>query len=297
MIGAFISGTMAISFGGAMYPWDNRRIIGLFCCSGACWIAFGTQQSLSVGTNQRDRLFPVETLRRLDMVILFVQAAASVACVFIPIYFLPLYFQFVRNDHPLQAAVRLLPFIFCFVFATVFNGIVMGKTGYYMPWYLGGGVMLLVGGVLMHRVDQFTNDGSIYGFSVIIAIGAGSFNQACWAVSQAKSDPESLPLASSLMSIANVGGLTLSMTISNSVFINKATNGIARVLLSVPRSTVQAAIAGVGGPLFESLDETERMRTLVAITDSISDVYILIITSGVTVVICALFMGRDKLFV
>lgn len=297
IIASFLTGIMAISFGGALYDWNNARIIALFVLSGLFWITFGVQQSLCVFTTPQDRLFPVEMLRDLQMVILFVQAAASVACVFVPIYFIPLYFQFVKGDEPLQAAVRLLPFIFTFVFATVLNGVVMSKTGYYMPWYLGGGILILIGGVLMFLVEPSTSASYVYGASVLISLGAGSFNQGCFAVAQAKSDATTFPLASAFIAIANVFALSLSLAVSNSIFFNEASHGLAKVLPNVSRSQVQSAIVGVGANVFEGLDPEKKARTLEVITGAISNVYAMIITSGVVVIVFAVFMGRDKLFV
>ncbi|KAI9653206.1 MAG: hypothetical protein M1831_006164 [Alyxoria varia] len=297
MVGAFVSGVMAISFGGAIYAWNNGRIIGPLCCCGALWIAFGFQQTFCFLTTKVDRLFPVQMLGDWEMVILFIESASSVTCVFLPIYFIPLYFQFVRDDAPVEAAVRLLPFIFTFVFATMLNGVMMTKTGYYMPWYLAGGALILVGGVLMYGVDQYTKPGSIYGYSILISIGAGSFNQASWAVAQAKTDKTLFPLASAFIGIANIGGLTIALTVSNSIFVNKATSRIGATLPNVSTGTIQAAIAGIGSDLFQDLTEDQRTSTLKAITDSISDVYILAIVSGIVCVVFAVFMKREKLFV
>lgn len=55
-----------------------------------------------------------------------------------PTYYIPVYFQFVREDPPLAAAVRLLPFIIPMVVFGFLNGSMMSKFGYYMPWYLMG---------------------------------------------------------------------------------------------------------------------------------------------------------------
>lgn len=66
-----------------------------------------------------------------------------------PTYYIPLHFQFVRGDSPLGAAVGLLPFIFPMVFCGFANGAAMTKLGYYMPWYLFGGILTALGGGLM----------------------------------------------------------------------------------------------------------------------------------------------------
>jgi hypothetical protein len=67
----------------------------------------------------------------------------------IPTYYIPLYFQFVRGDSALTAAVRLLPFICLMVVFGFANGGLMSKFGYYMPWYLAGGIFTTIGGALM----------------------------------------------------------------------------------------------------------------------------------------------------
>ncbi|KAL8684593.1 MAG: hypothetical protein Q9224_006249, partial [Gallowayella concinna] len=58
IIGAYVSGVMAINFGGSTYPWNSGRIIGLFVTSGVLFILFGTQQGLTVFTTTERRIFP-----------------------------------------------------------------------------------------------------------------------------------------------------------------------------------------------------------------------------------------------
>lgn len=59
-IGAFVSGVMAVSFGGITYPWNSGKIIGLFVCSGVLFILLGLQQVYTVLTTTSRRIIPVE---------------------------------------------------------------------------------------------------------------------------------------------------------------------------------------------------------------------------------------------
>ena len=97
------------------------------------YLYFMIQQGYCVLTTEETRLFPVEMLRSRDMISLFIQSAASNACIFIPISFISLYFQFVRNDDVLESAVRLFPYIVIFVLTTVLKGALMSKTRYCLP--------------------------------------------------------------------------------------------------------------------------------------------------------------------
>lgn len=296
-MGAFVSGTCAIAFGGSLYAWSDSRIIGLFCCFGTLCVIFTVQQWRCVLTKARHRLFPVDMLKSRDMIVLFIQASASNACVFIPVYYIPLYFQFVRNDDPLESAVRLLPYICLFVAAAMFNGIFMTKTGYYLPWFIVGAALSLIGGALMLTVNQSTAPSYVYGYSILIATGAGSVNPACWAVSQAKAPDGNFVQASAFIGLANALALTLTLTISNSVFLNVATDGIAAALPNLPRTQVQAAVAGTNAHLFQTLTDDERTRSLGAITHALSRTYIMVIVGAATSLVFATFMKWEKIFV
>ena len=54
-----------------------------------------------------------------------------------------------QGDSPLEAGVRILPFIVMIVFFSLVNGALMPKFGYYMPWYFVGSVLALIGSALL----------------------------------------------------------------------------------------------------------------------------------------------------
>ena len=61
----------------------------------------------------------------------------------------------------------------------------MGKEGHYAPWYLGAATLIIVGSALMYIVDENTSTARIYGYSIILAAGAGCIIQTGFIVSQA----------------------------------------------------------------------------------------------------------------
>jgi MFS family permease len=148
-IGGFACWIMAISFGGAVYAWNSAQIIALFVVGAVIWIAFATQQYLAFFTTAKDRMFPVHFLKSREAILLFLLMATGATAAFVPIYYVPIYFQFTRGDTALQAAVRLLPFIFVLSACILSQGAFMSKTGYYKPWYVCGTILGIIGGVLM----------------------------------------------------------------------------------------------------------------------------------------------------
>lgn len=140
---------MAINFGNALYPWDSAQIIVLFVVSAVTFIAFSFQQYFVWCTTLEDRMFPCHLLKIKEANLLFVATAGCNAGGFLPIYYLPIYFQFSRGDDALGAAVHMLPLIIILSATIIANGYLMSKLGYYQPWYLGGAILLLIGNVLM----------------------------------------------------------------------------------------------------------------------------------------------------
>lgn len=147
--GFFVTGIMAINFGGTSYAWNSGRIIALFVISGVLLIIFTIQQSLCTFTTKNNRMFPLHFLRMKEPVLLFILMAANNAAAFVLMYYIPLYFQFTRGVGSLNSGVRLLALILTVTITIMVNGAVLSKTGYYQPWYIGGSVLILIGGVLM----------------------------------------------------------------------------------------------------------------------------------------------------
>ena len=294
MVGACVSGVMAINFGGIIYPWKSGQTISCFVVSGVLFVVFGLQQSFCVFTTESTRIFPCQFLTHRILVILFMQMSAAVTVFFVPIYFIPLFFQFARNDTAIEAGVRLLPLVCLLVFANVANGALMSKYGYYMPWYLAGGCLALIGSALMYTVDLDTSTSKIYGYTVLLGLGGGMYVQAGFAIAQVKVQPHEIPLAIGFISLAQIGGATIALAIANSVFLNQATNSILAILPNEPRAIVQGAVSGAGSTFFQTLDPTVKNAVLAAVTHAISRIYILGITGAALTIVLSVFMPREK---
>ena len=294
MLGACVAGVMAINFGGIIYPWNSGPTISCFVVSGVLFIVFGLQQSFCVLTTEETRIFPCQFLKHKLLIVLFVQMSASVTIFFVPIYFIPLFFQFARNDSAIEAGVRLLPLICLLVFAVILNGALMSKYGYYMPWYLVGGCLALIGSALMCTVKLDTSTSKIYGYTILLGIGGGMYAQAGFAIAQVKVQPHEISLSIGFISLAQIGGATIALAIANSVFLNQATSGILTILPHEPRSVVQSAVNGAGSTFFQTLDPSVRTAVLEAVTHAISQIYILAIAGAALSIVLAVFMPREK---
>ncbi|KAL4789040.1 major facilitator superfamily domain-containing protein [Aspergillus venezuelensis] len=294
-IGANVCIIMAIAFGGVLYPWGDSRIIGMFVGAGVLFILFFLQQRFTVLTSYTARVFPMQYLRNKEMVIVFIQTAAAGTSCFIPIYFIPIFFQFVRGDGALDAAVRLLPFIVPMVVFNLLNGWVLSATGYYMPTFFIGGALTIVGGALLTIIDVDTSVAQIYGALVVGGIGTGIFLQASFTVAQSLVPVEEMSMTVGFITCGQVGGSAIALSIANTVFLNRATAQVSALLPDQTGEQIQGLISGGNRELLSSLDTALRMDVLSALVRAITDAFVLDLTAGCVAVILAVFLERRKM--
>ncbi|KAJ5148571.1 hypothetical protein N7448_000149 [Penicillium atrosanguineum] len=295
-VGAFTALIMAINFGGNLFNWAAGQEIALWVVGGVLLLFFVLQQRFTIGTTDTERIFPADFLRQPLMWLLFALMCSASTCVFIPTYYIPLYFQFVKGDSALTAAVRLLPFICLMVVSGFANGGLMSKFGYYTPWYLAGGILTTIGGALMSTIDENSSNSLVYGYSILIGIGAGMFIQAGFSVAQAKVTPSRESDASSFIALAQNLGIVLALAISGAVFQNKALDELQKILPNLPRDALRGAISGSNGGILKQIPADTKVKVLHAVVDAMSRTYYLVVAAGALTIIGSLFMKHERIF-
>ncbi|KAI9665525.1 MAG: hypothetical protein M1831_001667 [Alyxoria varia] len=295
--GTTASCLMAISFGGAIYTWDSPRIIGLFVCSGVLLMGFVFQQRLKLATSADARMFPVIFMHSREMWILFCQVATSTAVATVPIFLIPLYFEFARGSSAIGAGLHLLPLMTFRSVGILLNGFLMRRFGYVMPWYLAGAALCVAGSVPLTLVDSKTSAADIYGFSILLGAGVGLYNQASFAVAQARVEPRLAPQAIAFITCGQVVGSAISLAVANSIFINQVTDLIGKQVSEASRERVQQMIleGSQVGVLHDSTT-SQQAGIVQAISASLNHSYASVVAASTVSLILAALMKRDKLF-
>ncbi|KAI5867877.1 MFS general substrate transporter [Durotheca rogersii] len=289
---------VVVTFGGVQWAWNEGPIIALWVVFGVVLIAFVLSQYFTVLTTKENRLFPGDFLLNKDLILLYICQASASAALFIPVYYIPLYSQFVYGDNSMAAAVRLLPLIIIGVAANMFQGAMMPRFGYYMPWFFVAGILTTIAGALFYAaVDATTPPSYLYGFSVILAIGAGLTQQTAYSVASTKVEQNRVPEALGFINMAQIGGMVLGLTLSSAVFQNMGFRNVANALdgLGFSDAQVMNALAGHGSTVFSNASPEVRQRIVNAVSDTINLEYIFIITAGALQTITSVFLKREKL--
>ncbi|KAL2820843.1 major facilitator superfamily domain-containing protein [Aspergillus cavernicola] len=293
--GMHVSFILFIVFGGVEWPWTDGRNIALYVVAAVTLISFALTQYYCVFTTKGDRLFPGEFLRNPTMVVLYILMACGGASLFVAVYYIPLYFQFVHGDSGIISAVRLLPFI-CFYVATILLcGALMPKTGYYILWYLFSGIFMLVGSALMYTVHYDTKIANIYGYSILLGLGMTT-TQAAYAIGPMMVAPDRVAEAIQFMNIGQGQSQLLGLAIASALFQSQSISGLTSLLAGTEysHSEIENAIAGARSTLLAELSPELREKALDVIVHSIDNIYVMAIAAGALYVIASCFLPRRR---
>lgn len=284
---------MGLVFGGIVYAWDSYSEIILWDSVGVLTIGFVLAYKFHPFVPVEDRLYPGHILRNWKLAILQVAIFSAPAAVFIPIYYIPLFFQFARAETPVMAAVRLLPFILIIAAVSILNGFFMSRLGYYMPWFLGGSALAVIGGALMYTVDIDTSTAAIYGYTVILGIGGGCFLMSAFGCASAVVDGSDVFNAIGVLSLMQCMGITFFPAISGCIFQNLGANYIGPYLPPEFSSSPSAILAGASSPEFQSFSKDLQAQVAQAIVSAMRNVYTMTIAASGLTAILSPFLGAS----
>ncbi|KAH8645408.1 major facilitator superfamily-domain-containing protein [Xylariales sp. PMI_506] len=297
--GVWSSFTIALIMAGGQWPWDDGRTIATFIVFGVVTVLYTVQQIYCIFTTPETRSFPVQLIADRTQFLLYVATSANNASLFVIIYFIPIYFQFVHGDGALMAAVRLLPFVTIFVTVNVSAGYMLSRIRIYMPIYIVSGILLTLGGALLTvYLDPSTPVGVIYGLTIITAAGTGLTTQLGYAIATLTVPTKDIGDAISLQNISQVGSYVIALAIAGQIFQSEAVANLEAVLdgLGFSHDDIVNAVAGAQSALFEQLSGDLRTAAVLAITKAMQKSFVLLSIGGGVLLIAAMLMKRERLF-
>ncbi|KJR84058.1 MFS transporter [Sporothrix schenckii 1099-18] len=301
---AWVTLTLALLLAGTQWSWSDGRTIATLTSFGILFVGYVLQQYFCLFTTTATRSFPGHLIAPTakgarTQILLYISTSASITTMFIPTYYIPVYFQFVQNDSALIAAVRLLPFVLVAITTNLASSFVFRAVRHYMPVYLFSGVLITISSALLYRyLTPDTSTTTIYGLTVLGAVGTGLLVQAGFQVGTlVVEDPADMGHVISMQNVSQIGGQVLCLVIAGQIFQSVAINNLRAVLAGhgYTDADLQSAVAGSRSTLFESLEGDLRVKAIRAITEAIQATYVPVIAAGALLVVVSLCMRRDKL--
>lgn len=246
---------LGLDFGGGTFPWDSPNVI--------CLIVFGT---LMIGfflfSEKRLAKYPLIPLsmfkdwsNNATFLIAFAHGMVSIAAE----YYLPLYFQSVKQASPLRSGILILPTMITEAAVEIMVGILTHRIGRYREIAWAGTILMTLGTGLYINFGTDTSLARIIGFQIICGIGTAFLFQAPTIAIQNSVSQADVATATATLGFLRNLAASISIVLGGVVFQN-----------SMAARHPSLAAAGLGETVLEALSGDQAAAN-VDITKSIQD--------------------------
>jgi len=160
---------LGLHFGGNEYPWNSAAIILMFVGASVLFALF----CMFEGHKGADALLPLNILCKRVVWCSCLVMSFSMATNVCTSYFLPVYFQAVKQVKPIDSGVNLMPNIVSQLLGGIISGLLVSKFGYYLPLAVVAGMLLTVGSGLISTYGPNTGLSKWIGYQTILGLGRG----------------------------------------------------------------------------------------------------------------------------
>ncbi|KAJ5419113.1 uncharacterized protein N7487_002663 [Penicillium crustosum] len=258
---------LALQWGGTTYAWNSWRIIVLFCFFAVLIILFSVVQY----TQKENATVPRHILSRRTIWSAAFYSFSVGAAFLSSVYFLPMWFQAVKNASPVSSGIMNLPMLISVVVTSLLAGIIITFIGYYTPFMILGSILLAIGYGLMSMFHTDTSKGIWIGYQIVTGAGAGSGMQQSLIGVQVVLPLADVPTGTAMIIFAQTLGGALFVSIGNNVFRNKLVEYLAKY---TPKVDVASILKAGATGLQNIVDKHDLPGVLHAYNDALVQTFI-----------------------
>ncbi|KAK9357781.1 major facilitator superfamily domain-containing protein [Lipomyces starkeyi] len=256
---------LALEWGGTRYAWKSATIIGLFCGSFGTLLVFVAWQH-RMGDKA---MIPLSIIKRRVIWSSCINCAFFMGAMLTATYYLPLYFQAVRNASPLMSGVDLLPTIISTALFSIVAGALVGRIGYYLAVGVLASALVVLGTGLTSTFTPTTRIGIWIGYQIIIGVGRGMGFQIPLIAVQNNSSKAEVSIVNALVVFSqNLGG-AIFLSLDQIVF----SSGLRHYLpIYAPEVSPEVVIAAGATGIHGAVSAASLPGVLLAYSKSINKV-------------------------
>lgn len=196
---------LALNFGGQTFPWKSAAVIVLLVLS----VLLVGLLAIVEKKFAKEPIMPPRLFRNRSVVSVLLVNWFFGMTFFSAVYYLPVYFQVVRNDSAMWSGIRLIPMQLVLSVISIAVGLSISKTGIYKPLISFGMAMLTAWIGLTSLYDQETPFSRIYGITIIGSLGLGFLFSPTIIALQAAVDVKDIAVVTGLGNFSRILGSAL----------------------------------------------------------------------------------------
>jgi EmrB/QacA subfamily drug resistance transporter len=239
---------LALTWGGAIYPWDSTRIVGLLLAAGALFLVFLVAERFA-----KEPLLPLDLFRNQVFTASGLLALAGGMVIYAMIFYLPLFIQGVLGQTATTSGTSLAPLFIPVAISAVLGGQLIAQIGRYHALAVIGALILLAGLFLLTRMDRTTTLGTVTLDMIVVGLGVGLLQPIYTLAAQNAIPPQRLGTGTGAVNYLRAMGSLVGTAVLGAIVTRSAIGGrdthlslAARQALAVSLDQVFLVTLGVG---------------------------------------------------
>jgi hypothetical protein len=207
---------LALQWGGFKYPWSDSKVWGCIIGFALMVIVFIYQQ---IRRGDRAtiplRIFSQRTVLFSSLFSCFLNMA-----VYTHIFYLPFYFQAVKQTTAVESGIRTIPYLLSVILASVVVGGTITVIGFYKPFMIIGAAIFTVGAGMVYTLATDSGAGMWIGYQILSGFGAGAGVQVPFVAIQVVLNQKDMPTGNAIAIFFNSLGGAISVSVAQNIFVN-----------------------------------------------------------------------------
>ncbi|KAL2009526.1 hypothetical protein VTN00DRAFT_5333 [Thermoascus crustaceus] len=269
-VGSTASFLIPLPWGGVMYDWDSRRTLVPLIIGAVGLVVFAIYEYLFAS----DPIVPYSIFQNRTATVTFIGSVLQGLVLWCALYYMPLYYEAVKEYSPIIAGVALFPESFTVAPSAIVIGILVTITGRYRWAIWLGWALSTLGLGLLCIIDVGTSIPGWIFLNIVPGLGLGILFPSLAFGVQASSTNENLAIAVAMFSFFRSFGQSIGVAIGGVIFQNRMyENLLGYPALAPMAKPLSKDAAGLVQVIKSMPDGGVKMNLKQAYTDSLRIVW------------------------
>ncbi|KAJ2722205.1 hypothetical protein GGI07_003482 [Coemansia sp. Benny D115] len=290
-IAAIISGIvllqLGLTWGGQEHPWKSAPVIVTIVLGIVILAAFVVIE----WKLPAEPIMPLRLFRRRNSSLMFVCQITFGMSFFLPIFYFPLYLSVVKNASAISSGVHLISCMLAISLSSIVSGILITKTGKYLPFIWAGVAINVAGNGLFVLLGTNPTNGMLIGIPIVFGVGIGLSMQPMLSCAQNAVDQEDIATTTTLFMTIRMLGSAIGLAIAQSVLQNQIAPRLVKLVAQFPnnKSDIMSIIYNQSIIWQPGVPKDVHDSVIEAYVKSLHTVYLVFIAFGGVTFVVSLF--------
>ncbi|KAI9501411.1 major facilitator superfamily-domain-containing protein [Coemansia spiralis] len=276
------------------FGWKSAKVIACLVLGGVVLIVFFIiEWKVAVDPVVPLRLFCIRNVSSMMAASFFMGA-----CLFIPIYYIPIYYNVVVHTSATIAGIYMLPFVVGIMITSIGSGFLVMKFGRYRPFMWAGTAVCAVGLGLLALLKRDSGMAMRICSILVAGLGVGSFIQLSLIAGQAAVEPKDMASTTAVLTFFRSIGSIFGMAIMQTVMTTKLHDVIDSMLTRYPvylHPLIRHTINNPSTIYYDYVDSDLRADVIDAYMQALHLVFLATIPFGVLMFLSTLVLEHKEL--